>query len=77
MIFVRLVFQTTSAAIGQVMANKVRAFLTTLGIIIGVWAITTVIAAAVGGLNDYVLNKFASFANKIFIQSEVPELAAA
>jgi len=54
-------------------SNKVRAMLTTLGIIIGVWAITSVIAA-VGGLKGFVLNEFAKFgATKMFIWGERPD----
>ncbi|MBN8644181.1 MAG: ABC transporter permease [Planctomycetes bacterium] len=73
MIFFRLIFQTLFSAFAQMTSNKVRAFLTTLGIIIGVWAITTVIAA-VGSLNRFVLDEFNSFgANKLIMWGEVPE----
>jgi putative ABC transport system permease protein len=73
MIILRLFFQTFLSAFTQMAANKVRAFLTTLGIIIGVWAITTVIAA-VGALNNFVLNEFNSFgANKFILWGQVPE----
>lgn len=73
MMILRLMFQTLFSAFGNMAANKVRAFLTTLGIIIGVWAITTVIAA-VGALNNFVLNEFNSFgANKLIIWGQVPE----
>lgn len=73
MIILRLLFQTLFSAFGNMAANKLRAFLTTLGIIIGVWAITTVIAA-VGSLNNYVINEFNSFgANKLIIWGQVPE----
>jgi len=73
MIILRLFFQTFLSAFAQMTANKVRAFLTTLGIIIGVWAITTVIAA-VGALNNFVLSEFNSFgANKFIMWGQVPE----
>lgn len=73
MILLRLFFQTFLSAFTQMAANKVRAFLTTLGIIIGVWAITTVIAA-VGALNRFVLDEFNSFgANKFIMWGQVPE----
>jgi len=73
MIFVRLIVQTVFFAVGQMLSNKVRAFLTTLGIIIGVWAITSVIAA-VGGLKNFVLDEFAKFgATKVFIWGNVPD----
>jgi len=55
--FPRLIAQTIVFAIKQMLSNKVQAFLTTLGIIIGVWAIVTVIAA-VGGLKNFVLGEF-------------------
>ena len=73
MILARLLFQTVVSAIVQIWANKVRAFLTCLGIIIGVWAITSVIAA-VGALNRYVLSEFEAFgANKLMINGQVPQ----
>ncbi|MFM9957035.1 MAG: ABC transporter permease [Phycisphaerales bacterium] len=73
MIILRLFFQTFLSAFTQMASNKVRAFLTTLGIIIGVWAITTVIAA-VGALNSFVLDEFNSFgANKFIMWGQVPE----
>ena len=46
--------QTVAFAIRQMLGNKFRSMLTMLGIIIGVWAITTVIAA-VSGLNGFVM----------------------
>ena len=52
----RLITQTVVFAIRQMLGNKVQAFLTTLGIIIGVWAIVTVIAS-VGGLKNFVLEE--------------------
>ena len=52
----RLITQTVVFAVRQMLGNKVQAFLTTLGIIIGVWAIVTVIAA-VGGLKNFVLEE--------------------
>lgn len=73
MIIMRLIAQTIVSAAGQIWANKVRAFLTCLGIIIGVWAITSVIAA-VGALNNYVLKEFEAFgANKLMINGMVPQ----
>ena len=45
MIILRLLTQTVAFAFTQIWANKVRAMLTCLGIIIGVWAITTVFSA--------------------------------
>lgn len=71
-VLVRLFVQIFISAIAQVWANKVRAFLTTLGIIIGVWAITSVIAA-VGGLNSFVLKGFEEFgSNRIQLWGTIP-----
>jgi hypothetical protein len=53
-IIVRLVFQTVFLALGQIWANKVRAMLTTLGIIIGVAAVVSTVAAT-DGLQKFVL----------------------
>ena len=69
---IRLITQTVFSAIGQMMANKARAALTTLGIIIGVWAITAVIAA-VTSLNTFVLKGFEEFgANRIELWGTIP-----
>ncbi len=68
----RLLVQTVFSAIGQMLANKARAALTTLGIIIGVWAITAVIAA-VTSLNTFVLKGFEDFgANRIELWGTIP-----
>jgi len=52
----RMCVQTVVFAIRQMLSNKVQAFLTTLGIIIGVWAIVSVIAG-VGGMKNFVLEE--------------------
>jgi putative ABC transport system permease protein len=71
-VFIRLFVQTAISAVQQIAANKVRAFLTTLGIIIGVWAITAVIAA-VTSLNGFVLKGFEDFgANRIELWGQIP-----
>jgi len=58
---------------GADLANKVRAVLTTIGIVIGVASVTAVIAALTG-LKENVLAEFESFGtNKIFINPSVPE----
>ena len=73
MMLVRLMTQTVFFALGQMWANKVRALLTTLGIVIGVFAITATIAAA-GGLKGFVLDEFQKFgATKMFIWGERPD----
>ncbi len=70
---VRLLTQTVFFALGQMWANKVRALLTTLGIVIGVFAITATIAAA-GGLKGFVLDEFSKFgATKVFIWGNRPD----
>jgi putative ABC transport system permease protein len=67
MIFVRLLTQTVVLALGQIWANKVRAILTTLGIVIGVGAVITVVAAT-GGLQKAILKEFASVgASKVWV----------
>ncbi|MCC6968581.1 MAG: ABC transporter permease, partial [Phycisphaerales bacterium] len=58
MIIFRVIFQTVFLAISQIWANKVRAMLTTLGIIIGVAAVISVVAAT-DGLQKFVLKEFA------------------
>jgi len=75
MIFVRLLTQTVFLAFGQIWANKVRALLTTLGIIIGVGAVISVVAAT-DGLQKFVLKEFATVgANKIWIFPRLPREA--
>ncbi len=67
MMFVRLLTQTVVLAFGQIWANKVRAILTTLGIMIGVGAVISVVAAT-DGLQKFVLKEFASVgASKVWI----------
>jgi putative ABC transport system permease protein len=64
---VRLIIQTVVLALQQIWANKVRAILTTLGIIISVFAVVVVVAAMTGG-RQYMLDQFASLgANKVWI----------
>jgi putative ABC transport system permease protein len=59
-------------AVRAVTTQRQRSLLTMLGIIIGVWAITTVIAA-VGGMNSFVLNEFEKFgATKMWVWGERP-----
>src|SRR4051812_24433178 len=68
-----LAWQSAFLALGQIWANKVRAILTTIGIVIGVASVTAVIAALTG-LKQNVLSEFESFGtNKIFIMPQNPE----
>ncbi len=67
MILIRLFAQTVVLALGQIWANKVRALLTTLGIVIGVGAVITVVAAT-DGLQRVVLKEFATVgASKVWV----------
>src|SRR6187402_2569253 len=62
-----LIFQSAFLALGQIWANKVRAILTTIGIVIGVASVSAVIAA-LSGLREKVLSEFEGMGtNKIFV----------
>lgn len=68
-----LFWQSAFLAFGQIWANKIRAVLTTIGIVIGVASVTAVIAALTG-LKQNVLAEFETFGtNKIFINPQVPD----
>jgi putative ABC transport system permease protein len=65
--------QAILLALGQIWANKTRAFLTALGIIIGVGSVTAVIAALTG-LKGMVLTEFETIgASKMFIFPQRPD----
>jgi putative ABC transport system permease protein len=65
--------QAIALALSQIWANKMRSFLTTLGIIIGVASVTAVVAALTG-LKTKVLTEMESFgANKMFIFPDRPD----
>ena len=65
-----LTWQSAVLAVGQIWANKVRAVLTTIGIVIGVASVTAVIAA-LSGLKNNVLTEFEAIGtNKIFISPD-------
>ena len=65
-----LTWQSAFLALGQIWANKVRAVLTTIGIVIGVASVTAVIAA-LSGLKANVLNEFEAIGtNKIFVSPD-------
>ena len=55
----RLFVQTVLLALGQVWANKTRAMLTALGIILGVGSVIAVVGGR-QGMRNYVLGEFAS-----------------
>jgi len=73
MILARLMIQTVVLALQQIWANKVRAILTTLGIIIAVAAVVITVAATTG-LKQFVLDQFATVgANKVWIFPRRPD----
>ncbi|MBX3387004.1 MAG: ABC transporter permease [Phycisphaeraceae bacterium] len=72
MIVLRLLFQTVVLALSQIWANKVRALLTTLGVIIGVGAIVAVVSSLTG-FERFILGQFDKIGTKrVFIQATVP-----
>lgn len=72
MFLFRIIFQTVGLAFGQVRANKFRAMLTALGIIIGVGSVTAVIAGLTG-MKQFVLKEFETIGSKyVYIDGEVP-----
>jgi putative ABC transport system permease protein len=72
-ILVRLLFQTVALALVQLTANKFRALLTTLGIIIGVGAVILT-GTATQALKGFVLDQFDSFGpRKVWMDGSVPK----
>ena len=68
-----LLYQSLFLALGQMRASKLRSMLTTIGIVIGVASVTTVIAALTG-LKANVLTEFEQFGtNKVFIFPNRPQ----
>src|SRR5687768_17105162 len=62
-----LFYQSVALALAEIRSNKLRALLTTLGILVGVAAVTSVIAL-IDGMRARVVAEFESFgANKLFI----------
>lgn len=71
--FLRLLTQSALLALGQIWAHKTRATLTTIGIVIGVASVTTVIAV-LSGLKQNILTEFEAFGtNKIYVIPQRPE----
>ncbi|MBX9735475.1 MAG: ABC transporter permease, partial [Phycisphaerales bacterium] len=62
----QVLLQTLILALGQLWANRVRALLTTLGIVIGV-ASTIAIVGGTEGLRAYVLKEFENFGASRFV----------
>src|SRR4029450_4410054 len=72
-LFPLLLYQSFFLALGQLWANKLRAILTTIGIVIGVGSVSPV-TPALTGLKTSVPTEFESFGtNKLFIFSERPD----
>ena len=70
-----LIYQSIALACSQIWANKVRGLLTTLGILIGVAAVSSVIGL-ITGMRDRVLSEFDAFGSRrIFISPRWPEKA--
>src|SRR4051812_5002128 len=68
-----LLYQSLVLALSQIWANKIRGLLTTLGILIGVAAVSAVIAL-ITGMKQRVLNEFEAFGtNKIFVHPHWPK----
>ena len=68
-----LMLQSAFLALGQIWANKMRSLLTTLGIVIGVTSVSTIIAA-LSGLQKTVVNRLESFGtNNMFIFPDRPD----
>ena len=75
MILLRLSLQTFVLALAQIWVNKVRALLTTLGIIIAVIAVVVTVAVMIG-LKQFVLDQFESMgANKVWVFPNWPRQA--
>ena len=67
-----LFYQSIVLALSQIWANKIRGILTTLGILIGVAAVSAVITL-ITGMKQRVLSEFEAFGtNKIFIEPHFP-----
>ncbi len=60
LVFLSLLYQSIYLALGQIWANKTRAILTTIGIVIGVASVTAVIATLTG-LKTNILKRVESF----------------
>jgi putative ABC transport system permease protein len=67
-----LFYQSIALALSQIWANKVRGILTTIGIMIGVAAVSAVIAL-ITGMKQSVLDRFEAMGtNKIFVEPNWP-----
>src|SRR4051812_36889136 len=67
-----LLYQSIALALSQIWANKVRGILTTLGILIGVAAVSAVITL-LSGMNTWVLHEFEALGtNRILVFAHRP-----
>jgi putative ABC transport system permease protein len=72
LVLAMLFYQSIVLAFSQIWANKVRGILTTVGIMIGVAAVSAVIAL-ITGMKQSVLDRFEAMGtNKIFIEPHFP-----
>ncbi len=61
------ILETTKTSLGNLVSNKIRTFLTTLGVIIGVFAVVTLISL-VKGVQNYVTDQFSALgSNLVFV----------
>jgi putative ABC transport system permease protein len=68
-----LFYQSAILALAQVWTNKLRSLLTTLGIVIGVTSVSTIIAA-LAGLQKTVVDRLESFGtNRLFVYPDRPD----
>ncbi|MBX3408063.1 MAG: ABC transporter permease [Phycisphaeraceae bacterium] len=73
MIILRLLLQTVVLAISQIWANRFRAVLTTLGVIIGVAAIIAVVGAMTGA-ERFILSQFEKIGTRrVFLDGMLPD----
>ena len=69
----RFLWQTVFLALAQIWSNKFRSILTALGIIIGVWAVISVMSGLTG-MRGFVLGEFEKFgARKMWVWGNVPD----
>ncbi len=73
LLLAQLLIQSTFLALGQIRTHKTRAALTTVGIVIGVASVSTVIAVLTG-FKEHVLSQFEAFGtNKLYIVPSRPD----
>ncbi len=69
---IRFLIQTVASAFSQLQSNKLRAFLTSLGIIVGVASVTSIVGAMTG-LKQFVLSEFETIGTRyVYLDGQVP-----